>query len=61
MLWFNRDKGYGFIRTENGERLCVARGGLLTSHEPQPRCKGREVSFHRQVREATFALSRSRS
>jgi cold shock CspA family protein len=51
MLWFNVEKGYGFIHTEEGERLYVARGGFLPKHEPRPRCKGREVSFQRQVRE----------
>ncbi len=51
MLWFNVDKGYGFIRTEEGERLYVAQSGFLPSHEPKPRCKGREVSFHRRVHE----------
>jgi cold shock CspA family protein len=51
MLWFNLDKGYGFIHTEEGERLYVARNGFLADHDPEPRCKGREVSFHRQVRE----------
>jgi cold shock CspA family protein len=51
MLWFNLDKGYGFIHTEEGERLYVARSGFLANHDPEPRCKGREVRFHRQVRE----------
>ena len=51
MLWFNVDKGYGFIRTEAGERLYVAQSGFLPDHEPRPRCKGLEVSFQRQVRE----------
>ena len=51
MLWFNRDKGCGFIRTEDGERLYVARSAFRPDHEPQPRCKGLEVSFHRQERE----------
>jgi cold shock CspA family protein len=51
MLWFNVEKGYGFIQTEEGERLYVARGGFRAKHEPKPRCKGLEVSFHRQVRE----------
>jgi len=51
MLWFNVDKGYGFIHTEEGERLYVARSSFLANHDPGPRCKGREVSFHRQVRE----------
>jgi cold shock CspA family protein len=49
MLWFNVDKGYGFIQTEEGERLYVAHSGFLPSHEPKPRCKGRAVSFQRQV------------
>ena len=51
MLWFNADKGYGFIQTEEGERLYVARSGFLPKHAPMPRCKGREVSFQRQVSE----------
>ncbi|HEY8408631.1 MAG TPA: cold shock domain-containing protein [Gaiellaceae bacterium] len=51
MLWFNIEKGYGFIQTEEGERLFVARGGFVPTHEPKARCKGLEVSFHRQVRE----------
>jgi len=51
MLWFNADKGYGFILTERDERLYVARSGFLPGHQPKPRCKGREVSFERQVSE----------
>jgi cold shock protein len=47
MLWFNCDKGYGFIRTDDGERLSVSRSGFLPGHEPEPRCKGREVRFDR--------------
>lgn len=49
MLWFNLDKGHGFIRTEDGERLYVDRCDFLPHEEPTPRCKGLEVSFHRQV------------
>lgn len=51
MLWFNVEKGFGFIQTEDGERLYVARGGFLPTHEPKPRCKGLGVSFQRRVRE----------
>jgi cold shock CspA family protein len=51
MLWFNLEKGYGFIQTEDGERLYVARGDFLPQHEPMPRCKGQEVTFQRQVGE----------
>ena len=49
MLWFNVDKGYGFICTEEEERLYVARDAFLPGHEPEPRCKGRRVSFERQA------------
>ncbi len=48
MLWFNVDKGYGFIRTEADERLYVARSGFLPGHQPGPRCKGRAVTFDRE-------------
>jgi len=51
MLWFNLDKGHGFIDTEEGERLFVALSGFLPDHEPKPRCKGLEVHFHRQADE----------
>jgi cold shock CspA family protein len=51
MLWFNADKGYGFIETEDAERLYVARSGFRLDHDPMPRCKGRDVSFDRVVAE----------
>lgn len=51
MLWFNVDKGYGFIQTEHDERLYVADIGFLPGHEPKPRCKGGAVTFDRQARE----------
>ena len=51
MLWFNADKGYGFIQTENEERLYVARSGFEPAHDPPARCKGREVAFERIVSE----------
>ncbi|HET8606928.1 MAG TPA: hypothetical protein VFL66_07835 [Gaiellaceae bacterium] len=56
MLWFNVDKGHGFIRTEEDERLYVARDGFLPDHRPAPRCKGRAVRFDR---EATGADARA--
>ena len=49
MLWFNVDKGHGFIQTEHAERLYVARSGFATDHEPQPRCKGSAVEFLREI------------
>lgn len=51
MLWFNADKGYGFIQTEDDERLKVASDGFAADHQPPPRCKGRTVSFEREVAE----------
>jgi cold shock CspA family protein len=49
MIWFNSEKGYGFIRTEDEERLYVARSGFLAEQEPTSRCAGREVTFERIV------------
>jgi cold shock CspA family protein len=49
MLWFNADKGYGFIQTEHDERLYVASSGFAADHQPEPRCKGRTVSFEREA------------
>ena len=58
MLWFNVEKGFGFIRTEGGERLYVARSDFVVEDEPGPRCKGRPVSFERRVEEGdTRAVS----
>ncbi len=54
MLWFNVDKGYGFIHTEEDERLYVARNGFLPDHGPVPRCKGRVVTFQREAVEGTM-------
>lgn len=49
MLWFNVDKGYGFIRTEDDERVSVESSGFLPDHQPAPRCRGLEVTFRREV------------
>lgn len=49
MLWFNLEKGYGFIQTQDDERLYVARSGFLHGHEPPRRCRGQEVTFERHV------------
>jgi cold shock CspA family protein len=51
MMWFNVDKGFGFISTESDERLYVARSGFSPGHVPEPRCRGRKVSFDRHVAE----------
>ena len=51
IVWFNLDKGYGFIRTEQDERLYVARSGFVPEHAPTVRVAGREVSFDREAQE----------
>jgi hypothetical protein len=43
MLWFHEDKGYGFISTEDGERLYVDREGFLGGAAPVGRCAGLPV------------------
>ena len=47
MLWFNRDKGHGYIRTEADERLYVEESGFLPGEVPEGRCKGLAVTFER--------------
>lgn len=51
MLWFNADKGFGFIQTEDDERLLVSSSGFAADHQPPARCKGRTVTFDREVAE----------
>ena len=49
MLWFNVEKGYGYIQSEDDERLYVDSSSFLPGHEPKPRCKGLPVTFERQA------------
>jgi cold shock CspA family protein len=42
MLWFHETKGYGFIETEDGERLYVEREGF-DGAAPVGRCAGLPV------------------
>jgi cold shock CspA family protein len=44
MIFFNEDDGYGFIRTEEDERLRVLRDGFVHA-APVGRCGGLEVQF----------------
>ncbi|MEX2211596.1 MAG: cold shock domain-containing protein [Gaiellaceae bacterium] len=48
MLWFNEEKGHGFIRTEEGERLLVERSGFTGGRAPVGRCAGLHVTFERE-------------
>jgi cold shock CspA family protein len=47
MLWFNPAKGFGFITTDDDERVYVERGGFVGGEEPAGRCGGRRVRFER--------------
>jgi hypothetical protein len=38
MLWFDEAKDYGFILTDEGERLYVARDGFVNGKAPVGRC-----------------------
>jgi cold shock CspA family protein len=51
MLWFNHEKGYGFIQTDDDERLYVAEGDFLPGERPEGRCKGMRVAFDRHAAE----------
>ena len=47
MLWFNTTKEYGFIRTEDGERLYVHKTGFASGSVPAGRCSDQPVSLTR--------------
>lgn len=44
MLWFNEEKGHGYIATDAGERLYVDAAGFADSHPVGP-CAGLVVEF----------------
>ena len=46
MLWFDEAKDYGFILTDAGERLYVARDGFVDGAAPVGRCARRPVCFN---------------
>jgi cold shock CspA family protein len=47
MIWFNRTKRHGFIRTDDGERLRVDESGLAPGELLGDRCGGTRVRFER--------------
>ena len=44
MLWFNEEKGHGFIATDDGERLYVPASGFPDG-PPEGPCAGLPVEF----------------
>ena len=45
MVWFNEEKGHGYISTETGERLYVTQSGFRDGNAPKGRCAGLVVEF----------------
>lgn len=45
MLWFNQTKDYGFIMTDEGERLAVGGDGFAMGEKPTGRCAHKLVTF----------------
>lgn len=46
MLWFDEAKDYGFILTDEGERLFVDRDGFVDGAAPVGRCAHLPVELH---------------
>src|SRR3954452_11703245 len=59
MLWFNEEKGYGFIQSEDDERVYVAATGFEASKPPEGRCAGRPVTFELDTAEGGPAATRA--
>jgi cold shock CspA family protein len=49
MIWFNSAKKYGFIETDEGERLRVDETGFGVGQTLDDRCGGTRVSFDRSL------------
>jgi hypothetical protein len=45
MLWFNKAKDLGALRTDEGERIDVPGTAFLLGEKPLGRCAGRRVEF----------------
>jgi cold shock CspA family protein len=63
LLFFNQERGDGFIRTAEGERLFVERASFLPGEVPEGRCAGTAVEFTRRGTDgehlfAAFRVSR---
>ena len=53
MLWFNEATDYGFIMTDEGERLAVAGEGFAGGERPVGRCAHKAVSFEIDASDGT--------
>jgi hypothetical protein len=51
MLWFHEAKGYGFILSDEGERLYVDRGGFVKGLAPVGRCAKLPVELRVEERD----------
>ena len=60
MIWFNEEKGFGFIRTDDGERLYVDRTGFEPDGPPVGRCAEKPVSFLREAADVERGPERPR-
>jgi hypothetical protein len=45
MLWFDEAKDYGFVLTDDGERVYVDRDGFVDGAAPVGRCARRPVNL----------------
>ena len=50
LIWFNREKRHGFIRTEDGERLRVEESSCEPGHVLGERRAGTPLMFERETR-----------
>jgi len=61
MIWFDEKKDFGFILTQDEERLYVHRSGFLPGEVPVGRCARTKVSFEvRELEGVAQAVSVSR-
>jgi cold shock CspA family protein len=49
LIWFNREKRHGFIRTEDGERLLVEEDGFEAGQVLGERRAGTPLAFERET------------
>jgi cold shock CspA family protein len=52
LIWFNREKQHGFIRTEDGERLLVEESAFEPGTLIPDRCGGIPLVFEREEAES---------